>query len=204
MRAGGIGLICLAASCGQESPRFTFDLGTGFSSTVGNTGRQFNPTGWNVGASLGYNFNPWIGAKVDLGYDRFSVNPFQLNNLGAPNGYTGIFSATLDPVVHLNPKGHFDVYLTGGGGIFHTYQQPGQPSNGGVTGVNPFFGFYPGANGLIAGSSYAVTKPGLDVGAGIACGTRFHGKIFAEAKYDRIFFNDHHVDYLPITFGFRW
>ena len=73
-----------------------------------------------------------------------------------------------------------------------------------MTGFNPFFEYYPGANNLIAGTSYAVTKPGIDVGAGIAFGTRFHGRIFAEARYDRIFFNDHDVDYLPITFGFRW
>jgi hypothetical protein len=31
----------------------------------------------------------------------------------------------------------------------------------------------------------------------------WHGKFFAEAKYNRIFAN-YHSDYVPVTFGFRW
>jgi hypothetical protein len=53
-------------------------------------------------------------------------------------------------------------------------------------------------------SSYSVNKPGLDIGAGIAMGTRFHGKIFLEAKYERMFLGNYHMDYLPVTAGFRW
>jgi hypothetical protein len=31
------------------------------------------------------------------------------------------------------------------------------------------------------------------------------GKIFAEARYDRVFMgNDWHADYVPVSFGFRW
>jgi hypothetical protein len=78
---------------------------------------------------------------------------------------------------------------------------------GAVTGFNPFFGFYetavPTTEVL---SSYSVNKPGVDIGAGVGLGG-FHGaKLFAEARYHRIFMgnSDRHVDYVPVTFGIRW
>jgi hypothetical protein len=49
-----------------------------------------------------------------------------------------------------------------------------------------------------------VNKPGIDAGAGIAFGTKWHGKVFAEARYDRIFMGNFHTDYVPVSFGFRW
>jgi hypothetical protein len=128
-----------------------------------------------------------------------------LNNIGVPGGGLHVFSATLDPIVHLNPKGHVDVYLTGGGGLYHRYQEFTQPNVAVTTGFDPFFGFYPVAvpvNQVLA--SYSVNKPGIDGGAGIAIGTKWHGKIFAEAKYNRIFMGNYYTDYVPVTFGFRW
>jgi hypothetical protein len=53
-------------------------------------------------------------------------------------------------------------------------------------------------------SSYSVNKPGIDAGMGIAFDTKWHGKIFAEARYNRIFMGPFHTDYVPVTFGFRW
>jgi hypothetical protein len=44
----------------------------------------------------------------------------------------------------------------------------------------------------------------IDAGAGIAFGTKWHGKFFAEARYDRIFMRNSHTDYVPIACGFRW
>ena len=117
-----------------------------------------------------------------------------------------MFSATLDPIVHLNPNGHIDVYLTGGGGLFHRYQEFSQPTTETVLGFDPFFGFFPtvvGANQILASSS--TNKPGIDAGIGFSVGTRWHGKFFCEAQYERMFMNnDLHTDYLPVTFGFRW
>jgi hypothetical protein len=53
--------------------------------------------------------------------------------------------------------------------------------------------------------SDTVNKPGVNGGAGIAFGTKWHGKIFAEARYHRIFMgNGAHTDYIPVSFGFRW
>lgn len=118
-----------------------------------------------------------------------------------PGGGVHVFSATLDPIVHLNPKGHLDVYVTGGGGIYHRYQDFTAPTT--FTGFNPFFGYYavPG-NQVLASSS--MNKPGVDIGAGFAFGSKWHGKFFAEAKYNRIIMGQFHTDYIPVEFGFRW
>jgi hypothetical protein len=202
--ATGLGMLAMGAASAQEVSHFAFSVGAGFTTPVGNTGRQLDD-GWNIGGGFGMNFSPYVGALIDLDYNSFGINSGTLANIGVPGGGLHVFSATLDPIVHLNPKGRVDVYVTGGGGLFHRYQDFTAPSVGVATGFDPFFGFYPVAvpTTLIL-SSYSVNKPGIDVGAGIAFGSKWHGKFFAEAKYDRIFMGQYHTDYVPVTFGFRW
>jgi hypothetical protein len=189
----------------QENPRFAFNVGGGFTQTVGNTGRHLD-NGWNLTAGAGINFSKYFGTMVDLGYNRFGINGMTLSRAGFPDGNVSVFSATLDPVVHLNASSHVDAYLIGGGGLYHTMQEFTQPSVSAFTAFDPFFGFYnvavPTTQVL---SSYSVNKPGVNIGAGFAIGTKWHGKIFAEARYNRIFMgNDRHEDYIPVSFGFRW
>jgi Outer membrane protein beta-barrel domain len=198
------GLLAAGMLAAQEKPGFTFSIGAGFAQPTGNTGRNLDD-GWNIRGGAGLNFTPYLGAMLDLGYDHMGINGATLANIGVPGGDVQVFSATVDPVVHLNPHGHFDLYLTGGGGLFHWYQEFTQPSVGVVPGFDPFFGFYSAAvptNQVLA--SYSVNRPGFDVGAGIAFGTRTHGKFFAEARYDHIYMMNSHADYIPVTFGFRW
>jgi hypothetical protein len=180
-------------------------LGGGFTQPVGSTGRHLDE-GWNVQAGGGINFGPYVGAMIELGYNSFGINSATLSNIGVPGGGLHVFSATLDPVIHLTPHGHFDMYVIGGGGIYHRYQQFTQPSVASVVGFDPFFGFYSAAvptTQILA--SYSVNKPGVNIGAGIALGTKWHGKFYAEARYNRIFMgNERHTDYIPVSFGFRW
>jgi len=202
--ASCLGLLAAGLLAAQEGPSLTFNVGAGFTQPTGNTGRKLND-GWNIRGGAGLNFTPYVGAMLDLGYDHLGINGATLANIGVPGGDVQIFSATIDPIFHLNPHGHVDVYLIGGGGLFHWYQEFTQPSVAIVPGFNPFFGFYSAAvpaNQVLA--SYSVNRPGFDVGAGIAFGTRRHGKIFAEARYDHIYMMNSHADYIPVTFGFRW
>lgn len=201
----GLGLCAALAGSAQESPRFAFSLGGGFTQPLGNTGRNLD-SGWNLAAGGGANLTPHVGVMLNLGYSSMGINSATLNTIGVPGGGVHMFSATLDPIVHLNPNGHVDIYLTGGGGLFHRYQEFSQPSTATVIGFNPFFGFYPfqvGVTQVLASSS--TNKPGVDGGIGFSVGTRWHGKFFGEARYARMFMNhDLHTDYLPVTFGFRW
>src|SRR5260370_13115301 len=139
----------------QETSGVAFQIGAGFTQTVGNTGRNLD-NGWNIQGGFGYNFNSHIGALVDVGFHDMGINSITLNNLGFPGGDVHIFQATLDPIVHLTPKSHVDIYLTGGGGIYHRYQEFTAPTVATIIGFNPFFGLFPvqvPANQVIASSS---------------------------------------------------
>ena len=125
--------------------------------------------------------------------------------LGFPGGDVNIWSLTLNPIVHTNPRGPVDVYFIGGGGLYHWRQEFTAPDVAAVTGFDPFFGFYqalvPTQDVL---SSYSVNKPGVNGGLGLSFGTKWNVKFYAEARYHRMFFGDRHADMLPVTFGVRW
>ena len=201
----GIAAVAAVTANAQETRHFSFSAGAGFTTPVWDAGSNLD-MGWNVKASGGVNFNRYVGADLNVGYSSMGINSSTLANLGFGGGNVNIFSATVDPVVHLNTRGRFDVYLTGGGGYYRYYQNFTQPSLAIGTGFNPFFGFYQFAaptNVVVA--SYSLNKPGVDAGMGVAFGSKWGGKFFAEAKFNRIFVGrDLYFDYVPVTFGFRW
>lgn len=190
--------------CAQETPRFGFSAGAGFTTPVGRTSNIVD-TGWNVRAGGGVNFNHYVGLMLDLGYDSMGISSPILNNLSFGGGSLSVFSATLNPIVHLSPTGsRVDVYVTGGGGLYRQNREFTQPGVSQGLGFDPFFGFYPYAAPVdIVVSSYSVVKPGVDAGMGISFGSKWGGKFFAEARYNRIFLGNRHTDYIPVTFGFR-
>src|SRR5512142_2892129 len=113
--ASGIGLLLAGAVSAQETPPFTFNVGGGFSTPVGNTGRHLN-TGWNFDAGVGYNFHPRFGALVQFNDSQFDINGTTLARIGFPGGDVNVWSLTLNPIVHTNPRGPVDLYFIGGGG----------------------------------------------------------------------------------------
>jgi Outer membrane protein beta-barrel domain len=186
----------------QELSRFTFDLGAGFTQPVGNTGR-YTDTGYNLQAGIGYNFSNYVGAMVQADYNSLGVGASSLGTLGYPGGNVNIFSATVDPIIHLTPRSHFDLYLIGGGGLYRWSENFSSPASGTVLGAFNGGSFPLSEPGL--GTSYSVNKPGVNGGMGVALGTKWHGKVFAEARYVHIYMsNGLHTDYVPVTFGFRW
>ena len=49
-----------------------------------------------------------------------------------------------------------------------------------------------------SGDVYSVNKPGFNAGMGVAMGTKWHGKVFAEARYVHVFLNNNmRADYVP-------
>ncbi len=191
---------CIGTLSAQEVSHFSFELGAGFTQTVGNTGRYLND-GWNVEGGAGFNFNNYLGVLGELGYTSFGFNSSTLSSLGYPNGGVNVLSATIDPIVHLTPRSHFDLYAIGGGGLYHWNQNFSAPT-GTVTSFNS--GSFP----IVipnTGQDYSENKPGWNAGMGIAFGTKWHGKIFAEARYVHVYLNGpERGDYVPVSFGFRW
>jgi hypothetical protein len=188
----------------QEHHLLIVDAGAGFTQPVGNTGRHLD-TGWNIRGGVGLNFSQYLGAILQVDYNSFGINSTTLSRAGFPGGNVNVFSATVNPILHLTPRGRFDLYLIGGGGLYRRTQQFTQPGVATAVGFDPFFGFYQfGVPTTQILSSYSVNKPGVNGGAGIALGSKWGGKFFAEARYHRIFTSGPHTDYVPVSFGFRW
>jgi hypothetical protein len=194
-------LAAVVSLSAQETSHFAFQVGVGFTEPVGRTG-MYTDVGYNTSAGVGYNFNSYLGALIDLNVDSVGVNSPTLNSIGVPGGNVNVFSATLDPIVHLMPHRRLDVYVTGGGGEYRREQIFVAPLFATVNNGASYFGIAP--SGPIS-SSLSVNKPGVDVGMGIAVGSKWRGKFYAEAKYNRIFLSGpFHMDYVPVTFGYRW
>src|SRR4051794_17795262 len=102
--ASTVGLMMVGALSAQEFSHFAFNVGAGFTQAVGDTGTRLD-MGWNGRLGAGINFSPYFGVLVNAGYDNMGVNPASLANIGVPGGRMSVLSATLDPIVHLNPKG---------------------------------------------------------------------------------------------------
>src|SRR5438105_10497974 len=108
--ASGIALVTSLLLNAQEVPRFTYNVGAGFTSPVGNTSRHLD-TGWNIDTGAGINLHPRLGVMLQFNFNSLGINSDTLSNIGFPGGTVRMWSVTLDPIVHLNPKGPLDVYL---------------------------------------------------------------------------------------------
>ena len=179
-----MGILAFASANAQEFSRYTFDIGGGFTMPAGSTSNDRDP-GWNIRAGAGYNFSPHFGAVLNLGYDSLGISSTSLIPNGATGGDVNVFHATIDPVFRLRAKGRLNFYLTGGGGLFHRYKEVD-------------FGSAPQL-------TYTVNKPGFDVGGGLEYGVFGHSKFFSEAKWEHMFIDSPiHMDFIPVSFGFRW
>ena len=188
--------ICASA---QELPKIGFSVGAGFTTPTGNFGNNLD-TGWNVDAGAGMYFTKELGVNLDAAYNTLGFNSTVLGNVGYHSGSDNIFSLTLNPIVHVTPHGPVDVYVTGGGGYYYVDQAFSSAGTTTFPGA-PFFPYGPTAAGF--SNSYSTNKPGIDAGIGVAFGHKWGGQFFAEARWDRIFLNNYHMDFLPVTFGFR-
>jgi opacity protein-like surface antigen len=199
-----LGILFIGGLSAQEIPKVSFNVGAGFTQPIGATGRRLD-TGWNLQGGVGYNFMPRLGAMLQFDYNSMGINSATLNSFDVPGGNVKLWSLTVNPIVHLNPGGHVDFYIIGGGGLYHRTQEFTAPTVDVITAFDPWFGFYPvavPANQILA--SYSVMKPGVNIGGGFAVGTRWRAKFYAEARYHRMMFRETHTDYIPVNFGFRW
>ncbi len=201
------GLLLALPSAAQNTSKFTFDLGGGFTEPVRHTDNRLD-TGFNFTVGAGLNFTPHFGFIGEFGYNQLGVSSSVLQNEGVPNGTGRIYSLTLNPIVHFNPRGRFDTYIVGGGGYYRRTVEFTQPTLVTVTAFDPFFGvFFPAAipAETVLGS-FAQNKGGLNAGAGVSVRVRgdSNAKFFAEARYHYMFTTPVATTLLPVTFGFRW
>jgi len=202
---GTFALLTALPSMAQNN-KFTFNIGGGFTEPVRNYGRF--DTGFNITAGAGVNLTPNFGLIGEFGFNNLGLTRQALSLAGVPDGSTRIYSLTLNPIVHLNPRGRFDAYVVGGGGYYRRTVEFTAPSVATVTAFDPFFGvFYPAdiATHTVLGS-FSQNKGGLNVGAGLSFKVKEDGnaKIFAESRYHYIYTSPRRTQILPVTFGLRW
>jgi opacity protein-like surface antigen len=204
---GCVAAFMLGGACfAQNTNKFAFSAGGGFTEPVSHSDGRFDP-GFNFGAGAGYNFHPNFGVMADFGFNHLGVNSTTLASVGVPDGSGRVYSLTLGPIVHFNPKGKFDAYAIGGGGYYRRTVEFTQPAVQTITAFDPFFGFYPAnvATNVVLGS-FTQNKGGLNIGGGVSMRLRGDSnlKFFAEARYHYIFTSPIRTAVLPVTFGLRW
>lgn len=197
-------LVAAAPAFAQFS-HFTGFVGGGFTEPINPIGARLD-TGWNVTAGAGVNANHHLGLMLDFIFNDTPVNTTFLNQVQAPDGHVRTWGFTLDPVVHLTQEGPVDLYVTGGGGIYHRTVEYTQPVVSTGVFFDPWFGYYPAAfpsNQVIG--SFGQYKGGIDGGVGVSVKLgSSRVKLFAEARYHHIFTRQVPTDLIPVSFGFRW
>ncbi len=71
-------LLFFGALNAQETPRFSFNVGGGFTNPVGISGR-FLDNGWNMRGGAGVNFSSHVGINLNAGYDSMGINSSTLS-----------------------------------------------------------------------------------------------------------------------------
>lgn len=202
-----VGLFLTGELAAQDTSKFAFNVGGGFTEPVIHTDQRTN-TGWNITAGAGWKLSPYFGVSAEFGYNRLDLSTATLTAVGVPGGNAHIYSVTLEPTVHLNPKGRVGAYVIGGGGYYRRTIDFTQPTVETVTFFDPFWGvFFPAAvpaTQVLA--SFVQNKGGLNIGGGIEARVKGDSnvKVFAEARYHYIFTSPIRTTILPVTFGLRW
>ena len=202
----GLAVIAMAVPSFAQS-RFTVSMGGGPTVPGKHTGRHFD-TGFNLTAGVGVHPARAFGLMAEFGFYNMAINRTSLTNIGVPNGSGRMYSLTLNPMVHLVPRGIFDVYLTGGAGYYRRTIEFTQPSSAIATGFDPFYGaFFPVEipTTTVLGS-FTQNKGGINGGAGVAIrlGADSRSTLFAESRYHHVYTTPVRTNIIPVTFGFRW
>jgi len=191
--------------------KIAFEAGGGFNAPVSDA-TTFSTYGYNLTLGAGWNFNKIFGALIEYQYLRDKIPGATLAAVGAPGGYTGVWSFTIDPVVNLPTTGSFGAYFTGGGGFYRKV----------VTFTTPvpvlycdYFGFcFIGSENAVIGH-FSSNQGGMNIGGGLtwkAFGPDGKAKLFAEARYLWVDSPSASATQqgtgtfttIPVTIGIRW
>jgi hypothetical protein len=179
---------------GDESARPTGFLGAGISTPVNPVATRLD-AGWNLAGGIGVT-RASVGIMLDAMFTDFGITHAALARAGARRGSQQYWAVTIDPVFHVNERGPVDFYITGGGGIYSQITKYEASSD--------LIGQHSGRYDLIG--SDTLYKPGVNGGAGFSfsLGDRSNIKIFAEARYHRMFTRGSDASFILATSGIRF
>lgn len=191
--------------------RVAFEAGGGFNAPVSDA-TTYSTYGGNITLGAGWNFSKWLGTLIEYQFIDDKIPGATLAAVGAPGGYTRVWSFTIDPIVNLPTSGSFGAYFTGGGGFYRKV----------VTFTTPvpvlycdYFGFcFIGTENITIGH-FSSNQGGTNIGGGLtwkAFGPDSRAKLFAEARYLWVDSPSGSATRqgtgtfttIPVTFGIRW
>src|SRR5712691_4289440 len=151
-------------------------VGIGGSTAVNPLARNLD-AGWNVAGGFGVT-QGYAGVMADFMFTDFGITHSALVRQGARNGYQRFWALTVDPNVHVNPRGPVDFYLTGGAGLY-----------GQRTGLRAASRLGGQASQFDLVSVDTTNNFGVNGGAGFAFSISPESrlKIFAEARFHHLF-----------------
>jgi hypothetical protein len=174
---------------GRSDTRLTGDFGVGFSTPVNPLATRLD-AGWNLAGGVGVQ-NGSVGVMVDVLAAGFGINHDALVRQGARHGTQKYWALTLDPIVHINPRGPADFYLTGGAGIYGQITKYRAPSGS--------------ASQYDLIRTENLSRPGVNGGAGFAFNLGDPRiKLFVEARYHHLFTPGPGASLIPVTVGVRF
>src|SRR5437588_1635769 len=95
--AGCMAFLLGSACFAQNTSKFAFSVGGGFTEPVKQSDGRFDP-GFNLSAGAGYSFHPNFGIMGEFGFNHLGVSSRTLNSIGVPAGSGRIYSLTLEPI----------------------------------------------------------------------------------------------------------
>ena len=191
--------------------KLAIEAGGGFNAPVSDA-TTYSTYGYNLTLGAGWNVNKVLGAMLEYQFIDDKIPGATLAAVGAPGGYTHVWSFTIDPVVNLPTTGRLGAYFTGGGGFYRKV----------VTFTTPvpvlycdYFGYcFIGTQNVTIGH-FSSNQGGMNIGGGLtwkAFGPDSKGKLFAEARYLWVDSPSASATQqgtgtfttIPVTFGIRW
>ncbi len=179
------------------SEKYTGFAGVGLTIPTGVT-HKYDTTSWSFQVGAGRNFNKNFGLDVQFDWDNFGLQGSTLNQqayiedpsgtyglLGDTDGYSHVWSITLDPIYNIKSGDTWGAYVTAGGGFYHkitTFTTP-QPF------YEDYFGEIIEVEANAPFDSYTSNAPGVNAGFGITYKfSRFSNeRLYAEARYVQTF-----------------
>ena len=179
------------------SEKYTGFAGVGLTIPTGVT-HKYDTTSWSFQVGAGRNFNKRIGVDVQFDWDNFGLQGSTLNQqayiedptgqyglLGNTDGYSHVWSLTLDPIYNIKTGDTWGVYLTAGGGFYHKVTTFTTPESAYVD----YYGILEEVEENAPFDSYTSNAPGVNAGFGVTYKfSRFaNERFYAEARYVEVF-----------------
>jgi opacity protein-like surface antigen len=213
-------LMVLAGVAGQASAfgdnayvekPWTFQIGAGYTPVVGGMDSQLTG-GWNFGVGTAYNFTESLGLLLEYGSHHGGIENGILGRYSAliadsTDGYTRIWSLTLNPRWSFKMNQMIGGYVIGGGGYYHANAQITTPSVAFVPGYcDPWWGCWPG--GIVPADRIIAERKddtgGINLGLGLTFDVTSGVQLYVESRYHYILIHGPDIQLLPVTAGFRF